>query len=85
MQWAGHVQRMEGTRAPKRLMELWRGVEAEDDLGVGGVMELRGICGLWEFGAGKKQLLNASNGEICSTKPRPTQGCRALMMMNFIT
>ncbi|CAH2236250.1 jg7014 [Pararge aegeria aegeria] len=21
MQWAGHVQRMEGTRAPKRLME----------------------------------------------------------------
>ncbi|CAH2260952.1 jg17724 [Pararge aegeria aegeria] len=50
-----------------------RGVEAEDDLGVGGVMELRGISGFWEFGAGKKQLLTAENGEICLTRPRPAE------------
>ncbi|CAH2241920.1 jg12052 [Pararge aegeria aegeria] len=55
---------------------------AEDDLGVGGVMELRGIW-FWKFGARKKQLLTASNGEICLTKPRPTQGSRALMMMKL--
>ncbi|CAH2232636.1 jg6590 [Pararge aegeria aegeria] len=71
MQWAGYVQFMEGTRAPKRLMAYWRGVEAEDDLGVDGVMELRGILGCWEFGAGKKQLLT-SYGEICLIKPRLT-------------
>ncbi|CAH2215684.1 jg17369, partial [Pararge aegeria aegeria] len=58
-----------------------RGVEAEDDRGVSGKMELRGILGFSEFEAGKKQLLTASNGEMCLTKPRPSQGCRALMMM----
>ncbi|CAH2227195.1 jg14599 [Pararge aegeria aegeria] len=41
MQWAGHVQRMEGTRAPKRLIEVI--LEVRRGRGVGGVMELRGI------------------------------------------
>ncbi|CAH2212147.1 jg674, partial [Pararge aegeria aegeria] len=37
---------MEDTRAPKRLMALWRGEEAEDDLGDDGVEKDMRVLGV---------------------------------------